>query len=83
MKIAIHPHAAERMSERGITTTELTETIETGEQFEAKYGRRGFRKDFRFDNVWRDRRYGSKQVEAYTVQEGDTWIVITVLAKYY
>jgi hypothetical protein len=83
VKIEIHPHAAQRMAERGITASEISETIETGESFEAKHGRKGFRKDFPCDRTWRGRRYATKQVEAFTASEGDSCIVVTVMAKYY
>jgi hypothetical protein len=33
--------------------------------------------------VWRGRQYATKQVEAYAVRELDTWLVITVVVKYF
>ncbi|MGA2976495.1 MAG: DUF4258 domain-containing protein [Spirochaetia bacterium] len=83
MNIVIHPHAKERMSERGIVYQEIVEAIESGEQFAAKYGRTGFRRNFHFGGIWRGRQYDMKQVEAYVVSEGDSYIVITALARYY
>ena len=38
MKVNIHPHAAARMGERGATEQEIIETVESGEQFPAKFG---------------------------------------------
>jgi len=32
--------------------------------------------------VWQGRSYSTKQLEVYAVQEGDGWLVITVLVKY-
>ena len=32
---------------------------------------------------WRARAYSNKQIEAYAVPEGQDWIVITVLVKYF
>jgi hypothetical protein len=54
-----------------------------GERFPAKFERTGFRRNFAFDGEWRGRRYGSKQVEAYAVKQGDNWLVITVIVKYF
>ena len=82
MKIRIHPHAKERMAERGATEAEVVATIETGERFLAKFGRTGFRRNFLFDSDRHGRRYGTKQVEAYAAEE-DGWLVITVLVKYF
>ena len=54
-----------------------------GEQFPAKFGRTGFRRNFQFDQEWRGRHYRTKQVEAYAVQEGADWLVITVITRYF
>lgn len=58
-------------------------TVLEGERFPAKFGRSGFRRNFPFGGVWRSRRYGTKQVEAYAVRDGDDWLVLTVIAKYF
>jgi hypothetical protein len=83
MRIEIHPHAKERIFERGIESEEIVETIEKGERFAAKFGREGFRKNFPFAGFWRGRQYEMKQVEVYAVRESDSYVVITALAKYY
>jgi hypothetical protein len=83
MRVEIHPHAAARLTERGATASEVRATVEAGEQFPAKFGRTGFRRNFAFDAEWRGRRYASKQVEAYAVRENDVWLVITVIVKYF
>ncbi|MBW1937110.1 MAG: DUF4258 domain-containing protein [Deltaproteobacteria bacterium] len=83
MKIIIHPHALERMRERGATEEEVIITIERGERFAAKYDRVGFRKNFPFENQWREKRYRTKQVEVYAVKENSDWIVVTVLTRYF
>lgn len=83
MTIHIHPHARARLAERGATEREVFATIEHGERFPAKFGRVGFRRNFPFDGVWRGRRYPSKQLEAYALQEGGDWLVITVIVKYF
>ena len=83
MKVNIHPHARERLTERGATEAEVIATVEQGEQFPAKFTRTGFRRNFAFEGEWRGRRYGSKQVEAYAVKQGDDWLVITAIVKYF
>jgi len=83
MAVRIHPHARERMRERGATEEEITATVEQGEQFPVKFGRTGFRRNFRFDREWRGRQYHTRQIEAYAVQEGTDWLVITVITRYF
>jgi hypothetical protein len=82
MTIRLHPHAQERLSERGATEAEVLATVEAGERFPAKLGRTGFRRNFAFAGEWRSRRYATKQVEAYAVEE-DGWLVITVIVRYF
>jgi len=83
VSVKIHSHAIERMRERGVTENEVIKTVEESENFPAKFGRDGFRHSFAFRGTWRGRRYGTKQVEAYVVKEGEDLIVITVVAKYF
>lgn len=82
-KIRLHPHAQARLGERGATEQEVIATVQQGEQFPAKYGRTGFRRNFPFGGVWRGSTYATKQVEAYAVPEGDGWLVITVIIRYF
>lgn len=81
--IKFHPHAKERLTERGATESEVISTIENGETFPAKYGRTGFRRNFSFNGAWRGKHYVTKQIEAYAVKEGDSWIVITIIVRYF
>ena len=84
MQIAIHPHAAARIQERGASEEEVQATIRSGEQFPAKHGRQGFRKNFQFDRQWQGRLYQNKQLEVYAVEElKGRWLVITVIVKYF
>jgi len=83
MKIHFHPHAQNRMNERGATENEVRYTIEHGEQFPAKFQRTGFRRNFPFDSTWRGKYYKIKQVEVYAIQEGTDWIVITIITRYF
>jgi hypothetical protein len=83
MPVRIHPHAEIRMSERGVLLEEIEETIKSGEEFDAKYGRLGFRKNFSFGKEWRGTLYSVKQVEIYAVKEDAGFLVITVISKYF
>ncbi len=69
MMVRLHPHARERLAERGATEPEVVATVEAGEQFPAKFGRTGFRRNFAFGGEWLGQRYATKQVEAYAVLE--------------
>ena len=82
MNITLHPHAAERLIERGATEEEVILAVREGEQFPAKHGRTGFRRNFGYNGQWRGRVYATKQVEAIAVPE-DGWLVITVLVKFF
>jgi len=81
--VKLHPHAKDRLFERGATEEEVVATVQEGEQFPAKYGRTGFRRNFSFGGIWRDKRYSVKQVEVYAVQEDDDWLVITIITRFY
>ena len=84
MNIRFHPHALERLAERGATQEEVRVTIEQGEKFPAKFGRLGFRRNFPFDSAWRGRSFSTKQVEVFAVEESSQdWLVITVITRYF
>lgn len=81
--VKLHPHARERMAERGATEDEVVATVERGETFPAKFGRTGFRRNFHFDSIWCRRQYATKQIEAIAVKENNDWMVVTVITKYF
>ena len=83
MAIRFHPHALERMAERGATEQDVESTVAEGERFEAKFGRSGFRRNFGFDNQWRGKYYRTKQVEVYAVREGEDWLVVSVITRFF
>jgi hypothetical protein len=83
MAVRFHPHALDRMAERGATEDEVKATVEHGERFAAKFGRTGFRRNFPFDREWRGRHNETKQVEAYAIEESGDWLVITVITRYF
>ena len=81
--IRFHPHTLERMKERGASKSEVREAIQRGEQFAAKFGRTGFRKNFLFEREWNNKFYQIKQIEVFAVQENSNWLVITVITRYF
>ena len=83
MIVKVHPHAKERMQERGASEDEVIKTVETGERFPAKFGRSGFRRNFAFNGMRRGKKYRTKQIEAYAVEESGDFIVVTVVVKYF
>jgi hypothetical protein len=83
MRVRFHAHALDRLAERGATQEEVRATVDGGEQFQAKFGRRGFRRNFPFEGTWRGRTYATKQVEVYAVEAAGDWLVITVVVKYF
>jgi hypothetical protein len=54
--VRLHPHAKERLIERGATENEVIATVKEGETFPAKYGRTGFRRNFSFNGKWNNMR---------------------------
>ena len=83
MKVLLHPHAVQRLPERGASVEEVIETVLSGEEFPAKFNRTGFRLNHSLAGLWRGKPYNTKQIEAYAVQEDDCWLVITVIVKYF
>ncbi len=82
MRVRLHPHAFERLVERGATEAEVIACVQDGERFPARFARIGFRRNFAFNAEWRGRHYTTKQIEAYCIEE-DGWLVITVIVKYF
>ena len=81
--VLLHPHARERLLERGATEEEIIATVEHGESFSAKFDRTGFRRNFAYNREWRGRWFSTKQIEAIAVEENQQWLVITVLVKFF
>jgi hypothetical protein len=83
VQVILHPHALERLSERGASAEEVVTTVQKGETFPAKFGRQGFRMNFPFDGLWGGKHYATKQIEAIAAREGEDWVVMTVVCKYF
>ena len=61
----------------------MVATVTSGEQFPAKFGRVGFRRNFSFHKQWRGQFYATKQVTAFAVGDANDWLVITVIVRYF
>lgn len=83
MTVRLHPHAVERLQEREATREEVVSTVLQGEQIPAKFGRSGFRRNFTFNREWRGRRYSTKQILVYAIRDGEDWLVITVITRFF
>jgi len=81
--IIIHPHALQRMEERGASREEVRRTIEAGRVSQARFGRQRYGMTFSFGNYWRAQLYEHKHIEAYCVVDGEDIIVVTVVVKYF
>ena len=82
--VRLHPHAQDRLLERGASKEEVVATVEGGESFPAKNTEcTGFRRNFLFNSVWRGKHYATKQIEAYAVKEDKDWVVITIITRYF
>lgn len=81
----LHPHAVQRLAERGTTEEEVVVTVREGERFPAKFGRTGFRRNFAYNREWQGRQYANKQVEAYAVEEDEkgSGLVIASIVRYF
>ncbi len=83
MNIEIHPHALQRMEERGATKEEVRQTVLSGEQTPARYGRTRFRRNLMYRRVWRGKHYETKQLEVFATPTTDGWLVITVITRFF
>ncbi len=83
MSVRLHPHAQARLIERGATEAEVIATVESGTTFPAQFGRTGFRRNFSFNAEWQGKVYAMKKVEAIAAKEGEDWLIITVIIKFF
>jgi len=71
------------MRERDATEEEVEDTVKQGEQFHAKFNRIVFLRNFLFNREWRGKYYRTKQIETYAIKEGNDWLVIAVVTRYF
>jgi len=84
MNVRLHPHAVQRLAERGATRDEVVYAVKHGTSSAAKFGRTKFVHTFVYNRKWLGTVYRSKQVEAFAVDDGKgDWLVITVVVKFF
>lgn len=81
--IVFSRHARQQMLERGASEEEVIEAISSGEPIPAKHGRVAYRRNFRYNRTWGDRRYPTKQVMPIAKHEHGQIVVITVYTFYF
>jgi len=81
--IVFSQHALEQMPDRGAAREEVEVAIRAGERVPAKEGRIAFRKNFPFQQDWKEHYYEVKQVIPIIVEESDRIIVVTVYVLYF
>lgn len=82
MSVRFHPHALQRLRERGATRAEVVYPVERGRNSPAKFGRTRFTLTFAFNRKSLDRIYRFKRVETFATRIGtDNWLVITVIVN--
>ena len=82
MDIVLDNHTKERANERGISEDEIIDTIENGDNFQAKLNRLGKYKIFPFNNTRNKVYYKQKRVEVIYFIEKSKIITVTVYAFY-
>jgi hypothetical protein len=83
MKIKIHPHAAQRIRERGASAAQVRETVMKGQQTPTKFGRVKFTLVFPFGKMWNGKKYARQEIEAFAATIPNGWLVVTVIVKYF
>jgi len=76
-------HALEQLADRGATQEEVVKAVQEGERVPAKVGRLAFRKNFPYEEKWKNKYYEIKQVMPIVVEEGGKFVVITVYVFYF
>ena len=82
MRVQIDPHTLERARERGTTSEEIQDVVRTGTPIEGKRGRLGRFKVYPFGRLRNGRRYDQKRVEVYFIEDGGTFVTVTVYVFY-
>jgi hypothetical protein len=59
-KVTLHPHARQRIRERGTNASEVILTVNTGRRSTAKFNRTLFSKNFPFERTWNGIAYRNK-----------------------
>jgi hypothetical protein len=80
--IHLSGHAGSQMVRRGVSESEVIETIRTQSWQAAEFGRLECRKDFAYHHEWNGRLYETKRVRPIFVEEADEIVVVTVYSYY-
>lgn len=80
MKIQIEPHTAQRAKERGVSETEIMDTLQSGDNIPINGKRLAKAKVYPFNEIRNGKFYSEKKVEVYYVVEAETTITVTVYA---
>ncbi len=83
INITIGEHAVVRANQRGASEEEIRETVFSGEEFPAKKGRVGFRRNFVFKSEWEGKHFENKQLEVFAAEEASGWYVVTIITKFF
>ena len=75
-------HARDRAHERGVLDLEIEKTLDTGNEFKVKKGRKAKEKVFDYNKAWLGKEYPQKKVQVIYVVEEEKIVVITVKAFY-
>ena len=81
-RVSIISHARARAEERGVSESEIKQTVLGGIEFAAKAGRKAKEKIFGYHREWLGREYEQKKVQVIYLETGEEIIVITVKAFY-
>jgi len=79
-RVRIITHA--RAEERGVSESEIKQTLLGGTEIEAKAGRKAKEKIFSYNREWVGREYEQKKVQVIYLEAAEEIIVITVKAFY-
>jgi hypothetical protein len=79
--VRLHPHAVDRLHERGATEEEVALTVRRGTRSPARLGRTHFSLEHPGEGLWQGRPYRARVIEVYAVPD-DGWLVITVIVKF-
>ena len=82
MIMRIHPHASERMKERGATLDEVKRTLAEGERFSAGGGRAGYTKTFAGEGAREGETRRGKRLDVLSREDNGTLTVIHVSVKF-
>lgn len=79
----LHPHLRSRMAQRGVTLSEIEQTLAEGWQApDARPGTLGKVRVFPYNAEWEGQFHQEKQVTVYYKQTSQGIVILTVIARY-